>query len=118
VPPSIVDDRALNRPKLKASGTFLHRVNERPRLTSDKYDKFGIKRLSHPPYSPNLASCGFWLFGYLNHCLEGRFFDDNIALKRAVSEILMSIEPDRFVSVFAERKHQLQQWIDYGGDYL
>jgi hypothetical protein len=35
---SIVDDRALSRPKLKASGTFLHLDNARSQLTSDKCD--------------------------------------------------------------------------------
>jgi hypothetical protein len=55
---------------------------------------------------------------YLKYCLEGPFFDDDIALEGAVSEILMSIEPDVFVRVFAEWKHRLQQCIDKGGDYL
>jgi hypothetical protein len=61
--PSIVDNRALSGPKLKASGTCLHLDNARPRLTSDKYDKFGIKRPPHSPYSQDLAPCDFWLFG-------------------------------------------------------
>jgi hypothetical protein len=42
------------------------------------------------------------LFGYLTQSLEGRFFDDDPALEVAVSEILISIEPDMFVRVFAE----------------
>jgi hypothetical protein len=76
--PSIVGDRALSRPKLKVSGTFLHLDIARPHLTSDKHDKFGIKRLRHPLYSPDLALCDFWLFGCFKHCLERRFVDDNI----------------------------------------
>jgi hypothetical protein len=100
--PSIVGDRALSRPKLKISATFLHLDIARPHLTSDKHDKFGIKRLRHPLYSPDLALCNFWLFGCFKHCLERRFVDDDIGLERAVSEILISIEPDMFVRVFAE----------------
>jgi histone-lysine N-methyltransferase SETMAR len=115
---SIVDDRVLSRPKLKASGTFLHLNNARPHLTSDRYDKSGIKRLHHSPYSPDLAPCDFWLFEYLKHWLEGRFLDDDIALEGAVSEILMSMETDMFGRVFSEWKHRLQQCIDQGGDYL
>jgi hypothetical protein len=87
-------------------------------LTSEKYDEYGIKILPHPPCSPDLAPCGFWLFGYLKQSLEGRLFDDDLALEVAMSEILMSIEPDVFVKVFAEWKHRLQQCIDQGGDYL
>jgi hypothetical protein len=84
---------------------------------SDEYDKFGIERLSHHPNSPDLASCDFWLFGYLKHRIDGRFFDDNIALKGALSDILMSIEPDIFASMFAEWKHRLLKYVDQGSDY-
>jgi hypothetical protein len=49
VPPNIVDERTLSRPKLKASGTFLQIDKTRPLLTSDKQNKFRIKRLPHPP---------------------------------------------------------------------
>jgi hypothetical protein len=103
---------------LKASRTFLHLENARPHLTSGKYDKFGIKGLPHPPDSPDLAPCDFWLFGYLEHCVEGWFFHDDIALEGAEPEILVSIKPDMFVRVFAEWKHWLQHYIDQAGDYI
>jgi hypothetical protein len=80
--PSIVDDSALSRPKLKACGTSLHLDNTQPHLASDKYDKFWINRLLHPPGSPDLVPCDFLRFGYLRHCLEGRFFDDDTAENR------------------------------------
>jgi hypothetical protein len=112
----VVEDRELTRPKVQAHGTFRHFDNAPPHLTSERYDDDGIKRLPHPPYSSDLAPCDFWLFGYLQQSLEGSFFDDDLALEVAVSEILMSIEPDMFVSVFAEWKHRFQQCIDQGGD--
>jgi histone-lysine N-methyltransferase SETMAR len=114
----IVDDRALRRPRLKARGTFLHLDNARPHLCNDAFEDLGIKRLPHPPYSPDLAPCDFWLFGYLKQCLEGQSFDSPIALQAAVSEILMSIEVGTFVRVFTEWKRRLLQCIEQGGDYL
>jgi hypothetical protein len=66
---SIDDNRALSPPKLKASGTFLHLRNARSHLTSDKY---GIKRLPHPPYSSDLALCDLWLFDILSIVLRDR----------------------------------------------
>jgi hypothetical protein len=101
-PPSIVDDRAPSRPKLKASGTFLRRGSARPHLTSENHGKFGINGLPHSPYSQDLAPCDSWPFGYRTHCLEGRFSDDDIALDGGVSDIPMSIGLDMFVRVFAE----------------
>jgi hypothetical protein len=114
----IICDRALSRPKLKASGTFLHFDNARPQVTSDRYDKFGIKGQPHPPCSPDLVSCDFWLFGYLKHYLEGWCSHDDIALEGLVSATLISIEAGMFVRVFAEWGHRLQQCVDQGSDYL
>jgi histone-lysine N-methyltransferase SETMAR len=115
--PTIAEDRAQTRPKLKARRTFLHLDNARPHLTPEQYNDYGITRLPHPPYSPDLSPCDFWVFGYLNHCLAGRVCDDDVALKESVSEILMSIEPDVFIRVFKEWKDRLRQCIDQGGGY-
>jgi hypothetical protein len=66
----------------------------------------------------HLAPCDCWLFGYLKQSLDGRFFDHELALQIAASEILVGIELDVFVRVFAEWKHRPQQCIDREGDYL
>jgi histone-lysine N-methyltransferase SETMAR len=116
--PSIVEHRARNRPTKRACGTFLHLDNARPHLAADEFEELGIRRLPHPPYSPDLAPCDFWLFAHLKQCLEGQFFDDDIQLRLAVSAILMAIDIDVFVRVFDEWKRRLQQCIDQGGDYL
>jgi hypothetical protein len=57
------------------------------------------------------------LFAYLQHCLEGPFFDNDLTLQEVMSQVLMSMAPDMFVSVFAESKCRLQPCIDHGGDY-
>jgi hypothetical protein len=101
--PSIVVDRALSRPKLKTSGT---------------YDTFGIKKLPHPLCSPELAQRDCWRLEYLKHCLEGHFFDDDIALEGAMSVILLSIEHEMLVRLFVEWKNRLRQSIGQRGDNL
>jgi hypothetical protein len=60
-------------------------------LIPEKFAELGIRRLPHPRYSPDIAPCDFWLFGYLKNSLKGRFFDDDMALRAAVTEILVSI---------------------------
>jgi hypothetical protein len=66
----------------------------------------------------DLTPCEFRLFVHLRHCLDGRFFDDDIALEGIVSEILLPMESVMFMSVYVEWKHQLQQCVDQGGDLL
>jgi hypothetical protein len=87
---------------------FPYLDNARPHHTSNKHDKFEIKRFPYPLHSPDLASCDFWLFVHLRHCIEGHFFDDEIAVEGTVAEILMPIESDMYMRVFAEWKHRLQ----------
>jgi histone-lysine N-methyltransferase SETMAR len=116
--PSVIEDRALTRPRLRARDIFLHLDNARHHLTPEKFAELGIRRHPHPPYSPDLAPCDFWLFGYLKNSLEGRSFDNDMALRAAVTEILVSREPEVFVRVFNEWKSRLQQCIDRGGDYI
>jgi hypothetical protein len=38
--------------------------------------KKSITKLDHPPYSPDLAPCDFWLFPELKTALKGCRFDD------------------------------------------
>jgi hypothetical protein len=118
VPPSIADDRTQTRPKLKARRAFLHFDNAGPHLTTEQSDDFGITRLPYPPDSPDLSPCDSWLFGHLQHCLEGRVLDDDLAVKGAMSEILESIESNVLMRVFQEWRDLLRQYIDQGGDYL
>jgi hypothetical protein len=75
------------RPKLKATAAHLHRDNTKPhnfRLSLRKTEESEFIRAPQPPDSPDLASCDFFLFGYLKLQLEGKtFFDaDNVKKDR------------------------------------
>ena len=50
--------------------------------------KQGDKCSRRPPYSPDLASSDFYLFGALKDALRGRHFVDDGELKRGVREKL------------------------------
>jgi hypothetical protein len=65
--PNTVDDKALSRPKLKASGILFFFDNAHFHLTSDKHNRLEIKRSPHPSDSPDLASYDFWPFKYHKH---------------------------------------------------
>jgi len=97
---------------------FLHIDNARPHLVQSKFDSMGIHRLPHPPYSPDIAPCDFWLFGYLKMKLEGMFFDTPAALLAEVEEILGDISITEWVKVFDEWKDRLKRCIDAEGEYL
>jgi hypothetical protein len=74
------EHRSETRKKKRSYGIFSHIENVSPHLVQSKYNLMGIHQLSHPLYSPDIASCNFWLFRYLKMKLEGMFFDRLAAL--------------------------------------
>jgi hypothetical protein len=65
---------AETRPKKRARGIFWHLDNALTHRADDDFDRLGITRLPHPPYSQDLAPYDFWLFGNLKTKLEGNTF--------------------------------------------
>ena len=55
-------------------------------------DRRSIEVLGHPPYSPDLAPCDFFLFPTLKKILRGRQSDDVADLQRAVQSGTIRIQ--------------------------
>ena len=54
-------------------------------MAADYYHMVNMDLLSHPPYSPDLAPCDFWIFPELKKTLKGRRFLSLEDLKIEVS---------------------------------
>ena len=59
--------------------------------TQETIDRRSIEVFGHPPYSPDLAPCDFFLFPTLKKILRGRQFDDVADLQRAVQSAIASL---------------------------
>ena len=64
-------------------------------LVKDYLTKMGIKTVSQPPYSPNLAPCDFWLFPKLRGC---RY--ETIEMKEAVTKAIDTLTQEDFNGAF------------------
>jgi hypothetical protein len=87
---------------LAVCGTFLHLGNTPIPRANDDFDHFAITRFSHPPDSPDLAQCDFWLFDNLKTKLEGNICTSAMELMAKANEILMVI-PSRSSKPRAKR---------------
>jgi histone-lysine N-methyltransferase SETMAR len=58
--------------------------------------KKSIMKLDHPPYSPDLAPCDFWLFPKLKTALKGHRFSDIADFQGHVMTILQIIPEEEF----------------------
>jgi hypothetical protein len=69
------------------------------RLSIRKTEEYGFIRVPQPHYSPDLAPCDFFLFGYLKSQLEGKTFFDENDVKGEMRRILTEIPVNLFHSV-------------------
>ena len=75
------------RPRTICKALRILHDNARPHktpLVKDTLDSLGVVELQHPPYSPDLSPCDFWLFNNLKLHLSGRDFETNHQLGSAI----------------------------------
>jgi hypothetical protein len=82
------------------------------------FAKKSIMKLDHPPYSPDLAPCDFWLFPKLETALKGHRFSDTADIQGHATTILHSIPDEEFQKCFEQWKHRLTKCICAQGDYF
>jgi hypothetical protein len=76
-----------------------------------------MKSAPHPPYSPDLASSDFYLFGYVKRCLAGLSFNDADQLLAAVQGVLEGTEKVTLQAVFLEWMGRLRKCVATNGEY-
>jgi len=64
--------------------------------------KNSITKMGHPPYSPDLAPCDFWLFPKLKNALKGQRFADLSDTQRSVKTLLQGIPENDFQDCFRQ----------------
>ena len=65
-------------------------------LVTDYLTKMGFKTLPHPPYSPYLAPCDFWLFPTLRGCR----YETTEKMKEAVRKVIDTLTQEDFHGAF------------------
>jgi hypothetical protein len=74
--------------------------------------------MDHPPYSPDLAPCNFWLFPKLKNGLKGQRFADLSDILRNVRMLLWGIPENDFQDCFRQWHHCLPDCIASQGEYF
>ena len=74
----------------------------------------GIKTVLHPPYSPDLAPCDFWLFPKLRGCR----YETIEEMKEAVTKVIGMFTQEDFHRAFQKLLERYNKSIAGGGDYF
>ena len=74
----------------------------------------GIKTVPHPPYSPNLAPCDFWLFPKLKEKLRGCRYETIEEMKKVVTKVIDTLTQEDFQKLL----ERYNKCIAARGDYF
>lgn len=77
-----------------------------------------INQLPHPPYSPDLSPCDFFLFPRLKKMLSGRRYNSRNALGSAIYQCLNSIPKADYFSAFRSWIARLEKCVSVKGEYF
>ena len=72
----------------------------------------------HPPYSPDLASCDFFLFLTMKKTLKGKRYATVEEVKTASQEALNNIKLQQFQRCFTQWEKRLDKCIASNGEYF
>ena len=78
----------------------------------------GINIVPHPPYSPELAPCDFWLFPKLKEKLRGCRYETIEEMKEDVTKVIDTLTQDDFHGAFQKLLEWSNKCIAAGGDYF
>jgi [histone H3]-lysine36 N-dimethyltransferase SETMAR len=115
------NDVRRKRPEKWANGFLLHHDNA-PCHTSLLIREFLAEKkvpvCPHPPYSPDLAPCDFWLFPKIKSVLKGKRFDTISDIERATTEQLKTLPKEAFQKCFQSWNQRWDKCITSQGEYF
>ena len=77
-----------------------------------------VKVLNHPPYSPDLSPCDFFLFPRLKKMLSGNKYTSRSSLSSAIYQCLQQIPKEDYLSAFRDWVKRLQKCVSVKGEYF
>jgi hypothetical protein len=75
-----------------------------------KFETHHVSRFPHPPYSPDISPCNFWLFGTLKGNLKDQESNSSNEIEEAIFGIWDDFTFDNVQSVFQNWMRRLA-WI-------
>ena len=119
--PKVVGKIHEQRPTVGTQRTLLLHDNasaHKAKVTTTFLSEQGIQVLDHPPYSPDLAPCDFWLFPVLKEKLAGRKFDRVQDLAKAVRSELSGLPKTDYQRALENWRRRLELCIRANGEYF
>ncbi len=111
------------RPELRVENLFVLYHDNAPSHQADSMQKFleknNMRLMPHPPYSPDLLPCDFFIFPKLKLALKGQHLGDLEGIKSKMAVYLRSISKSDFIRCYNDWLLCLRKCIALlGGKYF
>ena len=80
--------------------------------------EYSLHPVSHPPYSPDIAPCDFYLFGDLKQKIKGHELKNERDLRVFLESHLSEITESKILEVFHSWIGKLEAMIAANGEYV
>ena len=111
-----------HRPQLWREQTWLLHHDNAPSLTAVLTYQFLAKNkiavIPHPPYSPDLTTCDFFLFPKMKLKLKGRRFDTITEIQAETQKVLNTLTEKDFQEAFQNWRRRWDRCLHSGGNYF
>ena len=119
--PVVFEAWRQRRPHTGTRGLILHHDNA-PAHTASRTTEFvaaeGVSLMSHPPYSPDLAPCDYFLFSHVKKQLRGTRFESPDVAVRAFTRVIEGIDENMWADVFMRWFDRMSKCIAAQGGYF
>lgn len=109
------------RPGKMALSPILLQDNARPHVSKRSLEtitEIGLQTLSHPPYSPDLSPCDYFLFPIMKKPLRGRKFADLDELKMEIKRWCRNQKKEFFADGMKKLQERYEKCVRLQGDYV
>jgi histone-lysine N-methyltransferase SETMAR len=115
----LVKEINKERPRTGTRGLKFHHDNARPHVKKEviSYIKSqGFIIMPHPPYSPDLAPCDYWLFNYIKERLDDHRNEKSLCDQ--IVKIMLSIPHSEYIKTFEKWIVRMERCVEHNGDYF
>ena len=115
-------DWCKQKRKVTGISSFIFHMDNAPchnsRYSKQFMEDNNILRIEHPPYSPDLSPCDFFLFGYMKNHFSNTVFRDEDDAVEEISKWIADIPVKTLIAVFDNWRRRLQLCIENNGEYV
>ena len=115
----LVETMKHQRPSYGTNLILLHHDNGKPHIHRDGsgyLESEGLTIIPHPPNSPDLSPCDFWLFDLIKRKLTDQ--TDSQSLHDTIAEFIYSLDKEEYRKTFDKWIERMQLYVDNQGDYF